>query len=177
MSTAELNKKKLDLIAWINRLSDENIIEFLDGLKSSKAKEDWWDELSISQQKMIRNGMDDIENGNVISSSQFWNKLKNGWEKRLVVEYSTQSLNNATEIVAYLRRQFTQKEVDNFYQALTDFEGIICLYPTLYSESRKTKIRRAVLNKVLSVYYSIKKNKINIVAILNNRWDESSRIK
>jgi hypothetical protein len=38
MSIAELNKKKLDLIAWINRLSDENIIEFLDGLKESKLK-------------------------------------------------------------------------------------------------------------------------------------------
>lgn len=78
MSTAELNKKKLDLIAWINQLSDENTIEFLDGLKSSKADKDWWDELSISQQQLIKEGIDDIENGNVISSSQFWNKLTNG---------------------------------------------------------------------------------------------------
>jgi hypothetical protein len=30
MSTAELNKTKLDLIDWINRLSDENVIAFLD---------------------------------------------------------------------------------------------------------------------------------------------------
>lgn len=27
MSNAELNKKKLDLIAWINRLSDEPIVD------------------------------------------------------------------------------------------------------------------------------------------------------
>lgn len=39
MSTAELNKKKLDLIAWINRLSDENVIEFLEGLKKSESNE------------------------------------------------------------------------------------------------------------------------------------------
>lgn len=78
MSTAELNKKKLDLIAWINRLSDENIIEFLDGLKKSKSKNDWLDELSENQQKMLQNGIDDIENGNVISSTQFWKELKNG---------------------------------------------------------------------------------------------------
>jgi hypothetical protein len=78
MSTAELNKKKLDLIAWINRLSDENIIEFLDGLKKSKSKNDWWEELSVNQQKMLQNGLDDIENGNVISSTQFWKELKNG---------------------------------------------------------------------------------------------------
>jgi hypothetical protein len=78
MSTAELNKTKLDLIAWINRLSDENVIAFLDGLKNSKSKEDWWDELSENQQKMLQNGIDDIETGNVISSIQFWKELKNG---------------------------------------------------------------------------------------------------
>ena len=78
MSTAELNQTKLDLIAWINRLSDENMIEFLDGLKKSKSQDDWWDDLSENQQKMLRNGMDDIESGNVISSSQFWGELKNG---------------------------------------------------------------------------------------------------
>ena len=78
MSTAELNQTKLDLIAWINRLSDENMIEFLDGLKKSKSKDDWWDDLSENQQKIVRNGLDDIEIGNVISSAQFWEELKNG---------------------------------------------------------------------------------------------------
>ncbi len=77
MSTAELNKKKLELIDWINRLSDENTIEFLEGLKMSKSKVDWWDELSTNQQKMIQNGLADIDNGNVISSAQFWEELKN----------------------------------------------------------------------------------------------------
>lgn len=67
MSPAELNQKNLDLIAWINRLSDENIIEFLDGLKRSKSEDDWWNGLSENQQKMLQNGIDDIENGNVIS--------------------------------------------------------------------------------------------------------------
>jgi hypothetical protein len=77
MSTAELNKKKLDLIAWINRLSDETIIEFLDGLKKSKSKVDWWEELIEEQQTLIQAGIDDVENGNVFSSIQFWKALKN----------------------------------------------------------------------------------------------------
>jgi hypothetical protein len=78
MSTAELNQTKLDLIAWINRLSDENMIAFLDGLKRSKSTGDWWDELSENQQKKVRNGLDDIESGKVMSSAQFWEELKNG---------------------------------------------------------------------------------------------------
>lgn len=78
MSTAELNQKKLELIAWINRLSDVHMIEFLDGLKSSKSGDDWWDELSGNQQEQIKQGLDDIKSKNVISSSEFWTKLKNG---------------------------------------------------------------------------------------------------
>ncbi|MBI1317178.1 hypothetical protein GC167_10040 [bacterium] len=60
MTTGELNKKKLDLIDWINRLSDENMIEFLDGLKKSKAKKDWWDELSGCQQRPLQIEMDEV---------------------------------------------------------------------------------------------------------------------
>ena len=76
MSTTDLNKKKLDLIAWINQLSDKNTIEFLDNLKRATSKDDWWDELSVNQQKKLQNGMNDIKNGNVISSAQFWKELK-----------------------------------------------------------------------------------------------------
>ena len=52
MQRSELNKKKLDLIDWINQLSD-------------------------NEQKKLQKGMDDKENGHVISSAQFWKELKN----------------------------------------------------------------------------------------------------
>jgi hypothetical protein len=77
MRISELNKKKLDLIAWINQLSDKNTIEFLDNLKRATSRDDWWDELSVNQQKKLQNGMNDIKKGNVISSAQFWKELKN----------------------------------------------------------------------------------------------------
>jgi len=98
-------------------------------------------------------------------------------KKRLAVEYSKHSLKSATEIVAYLRNKFSQKEIDAFYQTLEDFEKIIALYPTLYNQSNKMKIRRAVLNKVLSVYYTSSENKISIIDIHDNRWDFDKRIK
>lgn len=60
-------------------------------------------------------------------------------KQRLIVEYTSQALFNATEIVAYLRNTFSQAEVDNFYQSLSDFENITSLYPNLYSESHKVK--------------------------------------
>lgn len=76
MSTAELNQIKLNLIAWINRISDADLISFLDGIRSSRSKGDWWDELSEKQKKIILAGLKDAEDGNVISSTQFWKKLK-----------------------------------------------------------------------------------------------------
>ncbi|MDP4810267.1 MAG: hypothetical protein NWR65_03945 [Saprospiraceae bacterium] len=77
MQISELNKKKLDLIDWINQLSDKNTIELLDNLNSASSKDDWWDELSDNEQKKLQNGMNDIKKGNVISSAQFWKELKN----------------------------------------------------------------------------------------------------
>jgi hypothetical protein len=98
-------------------------------------------------------------------------------KRKLVVDYSQQSLKNAKEIVAYLKLKFSEKEVNNFFQTLNDFESIVSIYPTLYSESQKKKVRKAVLSKVLSVFYSIKRNKISIIAIFDNRWDEASKLK
>lgn len=69
---------KLDLIAWINRLSDENLIELLNGLKKSKSKIDWWDDLTENQQRIVNEGIEDIKKGNSISSKQFWSELENG---------------------------------------------------------------------------------------------------
>lgn len=97
-------------------------------------------------------------------------------QKRLIVEYSAQSLSNASEIITYLQNKFSEKEIDKFYKSLSNFEKTVSIYPTLYPESQNMKIRRAVLSKVLSVYYLINKNKIAVVAILDNRWDQNFRI-
>jgi plasmid stabilization system protein ParE len=98
-------------------------------------------------------------------------------KNKLTVEYSKQALSNAKEIVSYLNNKFTEKEVNNFYQILANFENIIISYPTLYSQSKVKKIRRAVLSSELSVYYQIRKNKISIIAILDNRTDLNSKYK
>ena len=77
MSTAELNKMKLELIAWINQLTDVKLISFLDTLRNSKTKEDWWEGLSDTEKAIVMKGLNDAEKGNVISSTDFWNRLKN----------------------------------------------------------------------------------------------------
>ena len=77
MSTAEINGIKLNLIAWINQLSDTDLIAFLDGLRISRAKIDWWEELSTSQKKQVLAGLKDAEEGKVMDSKEFWKSLSN----------------------------------------------------------------------------------------------------
>lgn len=73
---ANPNKVKLDLISWINRLSDLDLLSFLDGLRNSRNEDDWWNELSADQRKVVLSGLEDAENGNLLSSEDFWKKLK-----------------------------------------------------------------------------------------------------
>jgi len=77
MSTAELNGIKLDLIDWINKLSDDDLIQFLDGLRISRAQNDWWEELPISQKKQILAGLKDADDGALMDSKKFWKNLNN----------------------------------------------------------------------------------------------------
>jgi hypothetical protein len=77
MSVAELNGIKLNLIAWINQLSDADLITFLDGIRVSRTKEDWWDELSDKQKRQVLAGIKDADKGKISSAKEFWNKLKN----------------------------------------------------------------------------------------------------
>ncbi|WPU93860.1 hypothetical protein SNE25_31585 [Mucilaginibacter sabulilitoris] len=76
MSIAEIKKTKSNLIAWIEQLSDSNMLMVLDGLRNAKSDKDWWSDLSEKQKQHINEGIDDAENGRVISSSEFWTKLK-----------------------------------------------------------------------------------------------------
>ena len=77
MSSAELNSIKLSLISWINQLSDADLISFLDGLRASTAKKDWWSNLTAAQKKQVLAGLKDAEDGSVMESKKFWKSLKN----------------------------------------------------------------------------------------------------
>jgi plasmid stabilization system protein ParE len=97
-------------------------------------------------------------------------------DKTFKVEYTEQALFNAQEIVAYLKRSFSAREVKAFYNHLAEFEKIIIKYPNLFKKSNKMNIRRAVLSKELSVFYSIELDTITILAIIDIRWDENTHI-
>ena len=95
-------------------------------------------------------------------------------KKALTILWTDEALKNASSIKAYLEESFSEKEIGRFYSLLSAFEDAVSIFPKLYPQTnRKTKIRRAVLSKMLSAFYRISSNKIEIIAILDNRCDIS----
>jgi len=76
MSATEIKETKSNLIDWINQLSDSKMLTFLDGLRNTKPEHDWWDDLSDAQKHEINEGIADAEAGRVITSEEFWSRLK-----------------------------------------------------------------------------------------------------
>jgi len=95
-------------------------------------------------------------------------------EQLLSVYWTARSISDSIAIKEYLQEKFSQKEIDNFYNLLSSFEKIILLFPKLYPQSIKNKkTHRAVLSKQLSVFYTLSKGQITVVAVLDNRMGYS----
>jgi plasmid stabilization system protein ParE len=93
-------------------------------------------------------------------------------KKLFTVSWSAYSLENAASIKHYLLENFGDHELEVFYELLISFEKAVAVFPNLYPKSNfKSRIRRAVLSKAVSAYYRVSKNKIEILAILDNRCD------
>ena len=64
---------KSELIDWLSKLDDQSILASLLQFKKSTEAGDWADNLSQDQVESLQRGLSDMENGNVISSKDFWN--------------------------------------------------------------------------------------------------------
>lgn len=91
----------------------------------------------------------------------------------LSVIYTKQAITDSISIKNYLAKKFSQKEIEKFYSMLTAFEKVVAVFPELYSAIKNKQIRRAVLSKQLSVFYIVLKENISVVAVLDNRMDDS----
>ncbi|MEQ8575976.1 MAG: type II toxin-antitoxin system RelE/ParE family toxin, partial [Fulvivirga sp.] len=84
--------------------------------------------------------------------------------------WTARSLINAQDIRDYLIRKFTIKEAEDFLKLLSQFEQAISLFPELYPATNSyPNLRKAVLHKNTSVYYSVEKDSIIVVAMQDNR--------
>lgn len=79
----ETQALKNELIDWIQRLQDRGILESLAFLKKDAEGYDWADDLSPEARTSIERGLEDSRNGRVLSSEEFWSKLRTRFEGRV----------------------------------------------------------------------------------------------
>ena len=91
----------------------------------------------------------------------------------LLVEWTDRALRNTNSIRKYLLSRFSETEVLNFENLLREFVKNVSIFPSLYPQSQKQPdLRKAVLHRNTSVFYSHKNNKIIVVAIQDNRQEK-----
>ncbi len=74
MNNDELNIDRKELINWIKNLDNENLLIFLNTLRISEKTRslDWWDNLTKLEIEDINQGLEDVANGDTVSSKEFW---------------------------------------------------------------------------------------------------------
>jgi len=63
---------KLELIEWLAKLEDKSLLTSLLQFKKASETGDWSENLSPEQLESLNRGLQDLNNGNVISSGDFW---------------------------------------------------------------------------------------------------------
>ena len=74
-----------------------------------------------------------------------------------------------SETVEYLEREFSQKEIDNLGDEIERITSIISQHPNIFPNSDRLKTRKAVILKFNTLYYRIMNDKIEIVSFFSNR--------
>ncbi len=67
----ELEAIKLELIAWLSKLEDQDTIEYLKVVKDTQETgNDWWEELNEVQKKGVEKGLNDVKEGRIFSHKE-----------------------------------------------------------------------------------------------------------
>ncbi len=57
---------KLELIEWLVRLEDDEVIRYLKTVKDNEQDHDWWNTLTDEQKEGIERGLRDIDEGRTV---------------------------------------------------------------------------------------------------------------
>lgn len=86
------------------------------------------------------------------------------------IVWTDEALNGLKDIIDYLERKFSEKDVAKFAKKLDKQIEIIKNNPETFSLSAKSgQIRRALVAKLTSIYYRIDGDIITIVTVYDNR--------
>lgn len=68
------DRVKEDLVEWISKPKNEDLLESLKLMKEAEGSADWYDDLTEKEKESIKKGLQDHEEGRVLNSKEFWKK-------------------------------------------------------------------------------------------------------
>lgn len=68
------DRVKQDIVEWISKPENEDLLETIKLIKEGSASEDWMNDLSESERESLQRGMEDHKKGDTLSSEEFWSK-------------------------------------------------------------------------------------------------------
>lgn len=88
------------------------------------------------------------------------------------IEWSPRSKKDYLKLLEYLQEEWGEKVVKKFNGRLQTVLKTIASKPQLYPASSRMKdVRRCVVSKQTSLYYRVKKNKIELITLFDTRQD------
>ncbi len=89
--------------------------------------------------------------------------------------WSDEALEGLKEIIIYLENKFSEKDIRKFAKKLDKQLGIIQTNPESFPVSTKSKtVRRSIITKLTSIYYTIDKDTVKLISIFDNRKNPQS---
>lgn len=70
----EENKVNEEIVKWISRPENKDLLDTLKRIKESSESGDWYDRLTKEEIKSIKKGIDDHKRGRTLTSGKFWDK-------------------------------------------------------------------------------------------------------
>jgi plasmid stabilization system protein ParE len=89
--------------------------------------------------------------------------------------WSEESLDNLDSIVDYLEKNWTNKEIFSFFYGVNRLIRIIKDKPLTFPYSNNLKIRRAVLSKKITIYYTVLDEAVVIISLFDTRQNPKKK--
>lgn len=86
--------------------------------------------------------------------------------------WTDEALKNLDQILEYLQQNWTQKEVDNFKNKVSNQLDIILRFPLIFPQSdQQSRLRKSAISKQTTIFYEIKGPVIYLVYLFDTRQD------
>ena len=90
-------------------------------------------------------------------------------EKGFEILWTDLALEELSETVEYLKREFSQKEIDILGDEIERISSITSQNPNIFPNSDRLQTRKAVILKFNTLYYRIMNDKVEILSFFSNR--------